>query len=400
MAKTYPPPSSAFTFKGFMAPVHCVMVDENILFAGTQEGKIHLWNLQTYREVFTLTASTQPVLSIHKTDDHILIQDKEMTISVWKYKVENSSNAQVSLKEINCFKRSEPKLSFCKCIVFNSNLDNYFNKFGNIIDRNTVVGNPYLEHPSVQNRNSYYTIVPYDSKEITMFSLESRKKMTVIDITKESQTKLSDVIMCMKLISVNTELYLILCTEDGYLTLYNVKLKCIECQIKLNTEITNKKKTRCEKSGDEKEECLEERLDLKVPDVPMVIDFDAKTMRGIVGTNSANLYCIKLYLGISGSSEDKSTPGSKDSLKSQLNIKMLLELRHSGVSCLSIRPDGKLFVLSFWDGNGIYIYNWNNLKCISFIDYVYKSIHDLYFFNNMLAVACDGGKVSLWKFHS
>uniref|UniRef100_A0A8D8Q770 Guanine nucleotide-binding protein subunit beta-like protein 1 n=1 Tax=Cacopsylla melanoneura TaxID=428564 RepID=A0A8D8Q770_9HEMI len=385
MAKTYPPPAPIFTFKGFMSSVHCILVDEDILFAGTQEGKVHLWNLKSFREVFTLSVSTQPILSLHKEIKkcNILIQDKELTVSIWNYNVEEGSN-NVSLKQIHCLKRSEPKLSFCKCVLFTSYLESHFNKFGNVIDQNLL--NP---SPSNADNNSSHLVVPYDSKEITLFSLESRKKMTVIDITKQSTSEISNVIMCIKFIPINDNPYLIICTEEGHLTLYNVKLKYVECRVHLHSYVKDHSTTFVDK---------EESLDLNMSDVPMAIDFDTKTMRGLVGTNSKNLYCIKLYpvkSSLNQHSESTSVPSSNTNMK----IKMVLELKHSGVSCISIKSDKKVFVLSFWDGNGIYIYNWNTMKCISFIDYVYSSIHQLYFYNNnMLAVACDGGKVALWEF--
>lgn len=339
-----------------------------------------LFSFQTFREVFILTASTQPILSLHKVDDCVLIQDKELTVSSWKFKVEDCT--KVSFKEMSSWKRSEPTISFCKCIVFNSDLENNFNKFGNVIEKNVDYKN-ISSLKKTSNRN--YVVVPYGSKEITIFSFEARRKITVVDLTKDSPNKLNDVIMCMKLIEMNTNLYLIVCTEDGHLTLYNIKLKCIEWQVKLKTDVKS-----------ESTKPVEEGLDMNIPDVPMAIDFDTKTKRGLVGTNSKHLYCIKLY------SRDKiDSLGNKYTEEAQLKIKMVLELKHAGVSSIAIKPDNKLFVLSFWDGNGIYIYNWNSMKCISHIDQVYSSIHGLYFFSsNKLAVACDGGKVGLWEFQS
>lgn len=334
-----------------------------------------------------------------------------MTISVWI----NEHREKSSMKELACLKRSEPKLSFCKCLVFQSDLDTHFNKFGNTIDQDKIETNVSLKKLFLEKRvNNFYVTVPYDSKEITTFMIESRKKIITIDITKDSSEKISDVVMCMKLIAINTELYLILCTEEGHLSLYNMKLKHKDCHLNLKSEIKANKK-RVQLNLESENETLNNDLDVNLVDTPMAIDFDVHTMRGVVGTNSSNLYCFKLYLANSNSCDNttispSNTVSDSTSLKdashameikssASMKIKIVLELKHSGVSCISIKPDGKLFVLSFWDGNGIYIYNWSNMKCISYIDYVYKTIHDLNFYSNsMLAIACDGGKVSLWSF--
>ncbi|KAL1465633.1 hypothetical protein WDU94_005186 [Cyamophila willieti] len=173
-----------------MSSVHSVLVNEDILFAGTQEGKVHLWNLKSFREVFTLSVSTQPILSLHMANNCILIQDKELTVSVWKYDREEGSN-EVSVKEIHCLKRSEPKLSFCKCVVFTSDLESHFNKFGNVIDRKPL-------DPSPTN------------------------------------------------------------TEECHLTLYNVKLKCVECRVHLKSDVGYHRTALVDK-----EKSPEESLDLK-----------------------------------------------------------------------------------------------------------------------------------------
>lgn len=341
---------------------------------------------------------------------------------MWTCESQENSRTNLGLEEMACLKRSEPKLSFCKCLVFQSDLVSHFNKFGNAIDWTKIDRNISLTELSSESRlNNFCVTVPYDSKEVTTFSVESRKKITVIDVTKDSTEKLSDIVMCMKLVEINTQVFLIICTEEGHLSLYNMKFKRKECQVKLKTDVKVNKK-RGPISSKEKQESVENDLGLNMADTPMAIDFDPRTLRGIIGTNSSNLYCIKLYLENSKSRDSSSIPPTNITSENQnsdgttlsdtsqlgksissahLKIKMVLELKHSGVSCISIKPDGKLFVLSFWDGNGIYIYNWSNMKCVSYIDYVYKTIHDLHFYsNNMLTVACDGGKVSLWSFPS
>lgn len=375
-----------------------------------------------------MTASSQAILSIQKADNRVLIQDKEMSVTLWTYEKSETPNTSVTLKEFACLKRSEPKASFCKCLVFQSDLEYRFNKYGNVINDENIS----IEKLSINNSvNKFYITMPYESKEITTFSVETRKKVTVLDITKDSPYKIGDVVMCMKFIQVSGEPYLIICTEEGHVTLYNIKCKRKESQVELKSNIVPPS------CGESEAEQLKDKLLSNTPDTPMAIDFDPNTMRGIVGTSSSNLFCIKLYLGNSISNENTSTrellnknmsysrssneahsensakhdesgctisknASPTDSLEFQnaiLKMKMVVELKHSGVSCISIKPDGKLFVLSHWNGNGIFIYSWRNMKCISYVDYVYRTINDLYFYNNnTLAVACDKGKVSLWTF--
>lgn len=79
------PPDPVFCLKSTeMGPVNsiCFHHNERIL-AGTVKGGIHLWDLQTNRPFLNFDIGTNPITSLHHTDENLFSQEKGGTIKCW-----------------------------------------------------------------------------------------------------------------------------------------------------------------------------------------------------------------------------------------------------------------------------------------------------------------------------
>ncbi|CAB0028558.1 unnamed protein product [Trichogramma brassicae] len=83
------PPDPAYIMKGDMGPVHSLLfrVSPYIehLYAGTESGKVHIWDLRKNREVSKINASNETCLAMHAIGhENLVTQSKGGAIHVWK----------------------------------------------------------------------------------------------------------------------------------------------------------------------------------------------------------------------------------------------------------------------------------------------------------------------------
>lgn len=82
-----PPPEPLFTFRGTMSPIHCLIVvikgDNEILYAGTSEGYVHVWDLKTKRQLTRHNVGNEACICILYNNFSFVTQQKADSIKFW-----------------------------------------------------------------------------------------------------------------------------------------------------------------------------------------------------------------------------------------------------------------------------------------------------------------------------
>uniref|UniRef100_A0A1B6D3P9 Uncharacterized protein n=2 Tax=Clastoptera arizonana TaxID=38151 RepID=A0A1B6D3P9_9HEMI len=91
MGKT--PPDPLYTIKSNMASIHSILLriadNKELIYASTENGKVHIWNLKTCREINIINIGSQPCLSVNYFNSNFITQEKCGNIKIWS-EVENS----------------------------------------------------------------------------------------------------------------------------------------------------------------------------------------------------------------------------------------------------------------------------------------------------------------------
>ncbi|XP_075235712.1 guanine nucleotide-binding protein subunit beta-like protein 1 [Lycorma delicatula] len=130
-----PPPTPLFTLKGLMEPVHSIMFDlnkdEEFLYAGTQEGKVHIWDLKNNREITSHKIGDETCLALHKihsSDENRILLTQEKN-GCYKFWIENKIGEKLLFKRVIKLEY----FGFCKSII------DYKNKFIICPDNNSII---------------------------------------------------------------------------------------------------------------------------------------------------------------------------------------------------------------------------------------------------------------------
>ncbi|XP_066584700.1 guanine nucleotide-binding protein subunit beta-like protein 1 [Prorops nasuta] len=181
------PPDPVYLMRGSMGPVHSLLFRINPyvehIYAGTEKGKIYIWDLRKKRELLCLEPGDDPVLAMHIFDNENLItQQKCGIINLWK-----GNGSQWILDQ----KLVTDVLSFCRC-------------------------QPYSEE---------MMLIPYKNSSIGLLSLKSFDvESTLNSVDFFSSDKLGS-IMAMKAVpSLNQ---LLVAYESGLIALWDINNKKI-----------------------------------------------------------------------------------------------------------------------------------------------------------------------------
>lgn len=125
----------------------------------------------------------------------------------------------------------------------------------------------------------------------------------------------------------------------------------------------------------------------KIDNVPMALDFDVHSGKGVCGTESNKVVIFRIDTDFTFSHE-----------------KSIL-LTNPGVSTAIIRPDRKIMVLGCWDGN-LRVYSWKSGRILAVLSEHAETINDLSYSSCvikmwdsiLLAAGSKDKSVSLWSF--
>ncbi|CAH0382367.1 unnamed protein product [Bemisia tabaci] len=191
------PPPPLFSMKGSMEAVHSLAfkLDDKIplLFAGTQSGHLHIWNLQVNREEAKFSFGTDPILSIHYVNKKLITQTKVGLFGVWE-----EENSQWILRQ------SLPQnfLSFCKSVT------------------------------SLLEAKPVLACADSDSL-IQIFSLETYTNL--FSLKNDSAEKLGEV-MALRFTTIEGKLFLLAVYENCSLFLWDMQRKTILSKLKISEE--------------------------------------------------------------------------------------------------------------------------------------------------------------------
>lgn len=191
-------------------------------------------------------------------------------------------------------------------------------------------------------REAKMQLIPINAKEPTLkFSFQENDQLGEI--------------MAFKVVKLEFSTFLLIAFESGHLYLWDQ-----EKRLKVN--------------------------EMKFEDCPMALDFDATTMKGILGNQSEKVWVFCL---------DKNF---------EFHIKKQIALVNPGVASVAIRPDSKIVALGCWDGK-LRLYSWKSLVILAVLDTHSATIQDLgFFYSNdnkyLLAAGSKDSRISLWDLYN
>ncbi|KAL0276428.1 UNVERIFIED_CONTAM: hypothetical protein PYX00_004009 [Menopon gallinae] len=193
------PPDPVYIFKGDMESVFCVMFKElnekSVLYAGTQSGLVHVWDLKINRQIASFESSKESCLSIHSNEVATdITQDKMGVIRIWM----QEDMKWTLLKSIET-----DYYGFCKCVLYDNVL--------------------------------YTALQKGRVKSICLKSTEDTSTYNFIEDGKANE------IMCFKLFSMNNETFILVAFETCDVSLFSLReqkllgsLKVDECPMALD----------------------------------------------------------------------------------------------------------------------------------------------------------------------
>lgn len=175
------PPDPVFNIRApDMGPVHslCFHQDERLL-AGTENGTVHLWDLQTNRSAHQLHVGSKAILSLSSTDEVLVTQEKGGITKLWA--------------------------------LTNSGYDT----------RTTIITNhpAFCRNELIQDRG--LVVCPKGENEVSVFSLGGGEEALKLSTT--GPTQLGSV-SCLKSADINGQLYIMTGYESGDLLTWDLRV--------------------------------------------------------------------------------------------------------------------------------------------------------------------------------
>lgn len=180
-------PDPVYMVKGNMTEVHCLLYDltpdNELLFAGTQSGVIHIWDLQLNKEYGTLQCGNETCLMMHKFGNLLITQDKECNVKVW-----DSVNRNFVYKHQLA---DHKHVTFCKM--------------------ETCIYN-----------DEQALLIPNANGEVLLYSVANCKLLHSLKMSTFKEQKLGE-IMIIKAIKLDKCLHVLVVYENGMLLLWDVR---------------------------------------------------------------------------------------------------------------------------------------------------------------------------------
>ncbi|OXU22322.1 hypothetical protein TSAR_012067 [Trichomalopsis sarcophagae] len=189
------PPDPVYLMKGDMGPVHSLMfrVSPYIehLYAGTESGRVHIWDLMKNREIFKLNTSNKPCLAMHNMADECFItQRKGGAIDFWQAR----SSSWIVNKTVDTDYRG-----FCRCQVSTESElliplnESRIGLFSLKTLKTEIELNPDHCLPDMKSlgqvmaikpfvNESQYVLVAYDGGQMSLWDLRSKKILSSLEV--------------------------------------------------------------------------------------------------------------------------------------------------------------------------------------------------------------------------
>ncbi|KAK3925877.1 Guanine nucleotide-binding protein subunit beta-like protein 1 [Frankliniella fusca] len=185
-----PPPDPKFVLRGEMGPVSSIeFMSNDTLYAGTQDGKVHVWDLHSNRRKSSFQAGNSVCIALKAYQNCIITQIKGEGVSSW------TSSDSFKLE----FKYENPYIGFCKMEMEGLN-------------------------------DCCWLFLPAENSEVKVLDLKSRKIVKTFGCLP---VKVGEVMVVKPLRFGNTS-YLLVGYESGDVYLWDVMKGCSVSKFKID----------------------------------------------------------------------------------------------------------------------------------------------------------------------
>lgn len=215
------------------------------------------------------------------------------------------------------------------------------------------------EHNLLLSPSEENDIVIYNLNDLTVQNTLSLGAIQQTNDSIVNNTSAMGSLMCMKLVRFSEQSYVLAGYESGTFLTWDLRT---------NSVINNAKFEEC----------------------PMAFDFCSETNRGIYGNASDKL-------GIFGYIRNEM----------KLINRGDIPIKNSGINCIKIRKDQKVFCSGGWDGR-IRVFSWKSLRPLTVLTDHKGAISDIDYTNGkvdlwkspIMATSAADGQVSLWNLYN
>lgn len=183
-----PPPDPIYTLKGKMGPIHCLLYtpfsNKELLYASTQTGSVHIWNLQSFREEKTVSVSSETCLAIKYLNNCFVSQEKGGDIKIW---AEDWTLKKIIKSEYIGFCKIDIGIGCILCPESNSVINIMTcdgDVIGTLLNTLQVKTGEIMTVKYITMIDNEYVIVTYESGILALFQINVGK-ISEIAITKD-----------------------------------------------------------------------------------------------------------------------------------------------------------------------------------------------------------------------
>ncbi|XP_050762662.1 guanine nucleotide-binding protein subunit beta-like protein 1 isoform X2 [Gymnogyps californianus] len=350
-----PPPDPQFVLRGTSAAVHTLHFscggqepDVPILFSGSENGFIHVWNLKTHRVDTALDGHGRKSVYCVETmggKNRLLSQGRDQRICFWDLAEGRTSVTDSVFTE---------NVGFCRCSLLKVAQGRWLMATAAKALEEVQV----LELPS---KTSVCTLKPEVGAKLGMPMCLKLWQTKVGEATVQKcpllGTEINRPLIRRCLERLSSQPLLLAGYEDGSVVLWNLSMGKASSQLV----------------------CHQEPV--------MSLDFDSEKAKGISGSSEKVL--------------------SIWSLNEQQNLQVYKthKLVNAGISDITIRPDKKILATAGWD-HRIRIFGWKKLKPLAVLDYHTATVHCVSFSDHknpgerLLAAGSKDHRISIWSIYT
>nr|XP_021140201.1 guanine nucleotide-binding protein subunit beta-like protein 1 isoform X1 [Columba livia]XP_021140207.1 guanine nucleotide-binding protein subunit beta-like protein 1 isoform X1 [Columba livia]XP_021140214.1 guanine nucleotide-binding protein subunit beta-like protein 1 isoform X1 [Columba livia]XP_021140219.1 guanine nucleotide-binding protein subunit beta-like protein 1 isoform X1 [Columba livia]XP_021140220.1 guanine nucleotide-binding protein subunit beta-like protein 1 isoform X1 [Colum len=388
-----PPPDPQFVLRGTSAAVHTLHFscggqepDVPILFSGSENGFIHVWNLKTHRVDAALDGHGRKSVYCVQTmggKEALLSQGRDQRICMWDLAEGRTSVTDSVFTE---------NVGFCRCSLL-----------------------------KVAQGRWLMAMAAKATDEVQVLELPS--KTSVCTLKPEVGAKLG-MPMCLKLwqLSCGSQPLLLAGYEDGSVVLWNLSTGKALSQLVCHQEPVMSLDFDSEKakgisgssekvlsiwSLNEQQNLQEEKQVFGHPTVTHHLG-DSVEVYDLLVPYHSNVGGKQL-LQVNKQSKTKKSDDHRSSFiydkKKNCNVYKTHKLVNAGISDITIRPDKKILATAGWD-HRMRIFGWKKLKPLAVLDYHTATVHCVSFSDHknpserLLAAGSKDQRISIWSIYT
>ncbi|CAM8974754.1 unnamed protein product [Rhodiola kirilowii] len=377
-----PPPDPVAVLRGHRASVAdvCFHPTKPLLFSGSSDGELRIWDTIQHRTVSSswahsaahgiLTVACSPLIG----DDRVISQGRDGTIKYWDIedgRLSRNPLLNISTKSYHFCKLSVVKKSSRVSEQYQRPMDNHDSQVAENCERSVLNNSsevPQLESDTTTEdsppceRSTYVAIAGEQPSQIEVWDLNTAHKISCLPKPEfsgslHSSTKARGMCMAVEaFIPPESQgfLHVLAGYEDGSVCWWDVRNPVIPVfSEKYHSE----------------------------PVLSLCLDPD---IRG----------------GLSGAADDRVVMFSLDLAKGSFVLKKDIKLERPGISCISVRRDGKIAATAGWD-HRVRIYNYHKGNPLAILKY-HRSLCNVVSFSpdsKLLASSSQDATVALWELY-